>query len=164
MLITTDKALPFSVEKKLIDSLKKQMDKYNKEYKPECEKLFKKIPKIDDYDSVMEKMQKELQFISPSEQQITKTKERYQFIIEKAKEYPALKKTGSSEEDEEMDEADQKPRFLTDFQKIKKKYAKLLCQCPEAKRLIEEYEEAKQNFDTLKEQFAEHKLQNTFNL
>jgi hypothetical protein len=60
MLITTDKALPFTVEKNLIDSLKKQMERYNKEFKPECEKLFKKVPKIEDYEDVMEKMQKEL--------------------------------------------------------------------------------------------------------
>jgi uncharacterized membrane protein (DUF106 family) len=67
VLITTDKALPFNIEKKLVESLKKQMERYNKEFKPECEKLFKKVPKIEDYESVMEKMQKELQFVSPSE-------------------------------------------------------------------------------------------------
>jgi hypothetical protein len=47
---------------------------------------------------------------------------------------------------------------VTDFQKIKKKYPKLLCQCPEATRLIDEYDSAKSTFDTLKEDFAEHKL------
>ena len=100
-LLTTDKKLPFTVEKKLIDSLKKEVDKYNKEYKGECEKLFKKIPNIEEYDGVMGKMQKELQFISPCEQQISKTKERYEFIMEKAKEYPLLKKTdGISESDD----------------------------------------------------------------
>lgn len=139
-MITTEKSLPFTADKKLIEGLKKQIEKYNKEYKPECEKLFKKVPKVEDYDDVMGKMQKELQFISPCEQMIAKTKERYQFIMDKAKEYPVLKKTG---DDVEMDEAESKPRFLTDFEKINKKYPKLLCQCPEAKRLIEEYQEAK---------------------
>lgn len=67
MLITTDKALPFTVDKKLIDSLKKQIERYNKEFKPECEKMFKKVPKIEEYEAVMEKMQKELQFVSPCE-------------------------------------------------------------------------------------------------
>ncbi len=55
----------------------------------------------------MDKMQEELKFISPSEQMIEKTKERYKFIMDKAKEYPVLKKTGQpTAEDIEMDEAE----------------------------------------------------------
>ena len=52
--------MPFNVDKKLADSLKKQIEKYKKEFKGECEKLFKKIPKIDAFDEILSKMIKEL--------------------------------------------------------------------------------------------------------
>lgn len=52
--------MPFNIEKKLADTLKKEIEKYKKEYKGEAEKLFKKVPKVEAYDEMLEKMKKDL--------------------------------------------------------------------------------------------------------
>ncbi len=52
--------MPFNVEKKLIDSLKKEIEKYKKEFKGQAEKLFKKMPKVEEYDSLLTQMKKDL--------------------------------------------------------------------------------------------------------
>ncbi len=52
--------MPFNVEKKLIDSLKKEIEKYKKEFKGQAEKLFKKMPKVEEYDSLLSQMKKDL--------------------------------------------------------------------------------------------------------
>lgn len=77
--------MPFNIEKKLADTLKKEIEKYKKEYKGEAEKLFKKVPKVEAYDEMLEKMKKDLLFISPCEAEIVKTKCRYAFIMDMVK-------------------------------------------------------------------------------
>lgn len=52
--------MPFVIEKKVTDGLKKQVEKYTKEIKPEVEKLFAQNPKVEDYDEILAKMKKEL--------------------------------------------------------------------------------------------------------
>lgn len=61
-----------------------------------------------------------------------------------------------------MDGSEELPRFVSDFQRIHKKYHKLKCQCPEAERLTKEYENAKKMFDKLKYEFSQHKMKNSF--
>ena len=82
--------------------------------------------------------------------------------MDMVKQYPELKANRSIEEYVKEDD-DQVPRFLADFQKVHKKYYKLKCQCPEGLRLVKEYEEAKETFDKLKEDFAQNKLAQSLN-
>ena len=44
--------MPFTIDKKLPEALKKEIEKYKKEFKGEAEKLFKKVPKIDAFDEI----------------------------------------------------------------------------------------------------------------
>lgn len=55
---------------------------------------------------------------------------------------------------EEEDDDDSGPRFVSDFKKVHKKYLKLRCQCPEGKRLSEEYLKYRELFDKLKSEFG----------
>ena len=73
MLDKKSTSAPFIVDKKVVEKLKKQVDKYKKEIQPECEKLFKAMPKVEEYESIMERMRKELEFVSPCERMIIKT-------------------------------------------------------------------------------------------
>ena len=52
--------MPFIVEKKWVETLKKEIEKYKKDYKGDAQKLFKKVPKIEAYDEMLENMKKDL--------------------------------------------------------------------------------------------------------
>ena len=61
-------------------------------------------------------------------------------------------------DEEEFEEEDPEPRFISDFEKVNKKFNKLKCQCDEAQRLINEYLIARDVFDKLKHKFETYKL------
>lgn len=45
--------MPFSIDKKIADALKKQVDLYNKTLKKESEKLFEVVPSIDEFEPLL---------------------------------------------------------------------------------------------------------------
>jgi hypothetical protein len=48
------------------------------------------MPEIEEYDDVLKRMKEALEFVSPCEHEIVKTKKRHAFILEKDKEYPFI--------------------------------------------------------------------------
>ncbi|CDW76908.1 UNKNOWN [Stylonychia lemnae] len=178
--------LPFQLEKKQIENLNKQKDRYYQELDIEALALLK-----------------ELSFVTPHEKFIEKMKKNYAFIMERVAKYPDLeilkkkaedqkqisedqdmkdesnnqeeadlneqnitekKKVNSQEGSEsiEVEEEEIPPRFLQDFQKVHKKFFKLKCQCPEAIRLVQEYEKARGEFDDIKSKFLAQKISGKF--
>jgi hypothetical protein len=83
--------LPFQIEKKLIDALSKEVDKYKKSFKAKGDKLFKEIPEVGELEELLTELKNELQFISPHEALIEKTKRNHQFIMDKVKQYSPIK-------------------------------------------------------------------------
>ena len=95
--------------------------------------------------------------MTPHERNIEKMKKNYEFIMKMVNLYPiveekpikekkeSIKKEGENTEtvDSSIEDDEQKPRFLTDFRKVHKKFHKLKCECPEAIRLVKEFEEAR---------------------
>lgn len=157
-----EKKAPFQVDKKITDKLKKQVDKYKKEFMPECEKLFKAMPEVEEYEAVLKRMQEELEFVSPAEREILKTKKRHAFIMEKDKEYPVIDTDQRMKAIDSQSCKDDVPRFVSDFAKVARKFGKLKCQCPQAARLIEEYESAKKHFEALKAEYTRRKEEKSF--
>jgi hypothetical protein len=49
--------MPFSIEKKIGDTLKKQLDLYTKTLKGEADKLFGAIPELSAYEPLLKKLQ-----------------------------------------------------------------------------------------------------------
>ena len=45
--------MPFKIDKKLIDSFKKEVELFNKKFKGEAQKLFNKNPCIDDFEELL---------------------------------------------------------------------------------------------------------------
>jgi hypothetical protein len=90
MMIDKKAEVPFEVDSKFIESLKKDIITYKKEFVKPIEALFEAVPEIAEYDEILTKMQYELLFISPHEREILQMKKNYDFIMTKVKEYPEL--------------------------------------------------------------------------
>ncbi|TNV84393.1 hypothetical protein FGO68_gene805 [Halteria grandinella] len=161
MIIGKSDEVPFEVDKKFIESLKKEVALYQKDFVKQIDKMFGKCPDIAEYDEVMAKMKESLSFISPHEQLIETMREDYNFIMAKVKQYPELK--ADKKNDDEDDEGAKVPRFVSDFKEITEKSKELKCKCLDAERLIHEYKTALKLFNGLKESFEKAKLEMALN-